>query len=66
MWDLNRFLVIITLSTYLFFLPLRTTDDGSTTQRKVAQMLETVDKVKWKPAENVEEDEEKVCWERDV
>lgn len=29
-------------------------------------MLETVDKVKWKTAENVEEDEEKVCWERDV
>lgn len=66
MWDPNRFLVIITLSTYLFFLLLRTTDDDSTTQRKVAQMLETVDKVKWKTVENVEEDEEKVCWERDV
>lgn len=37
---------------------LRTTEDDSTTQRKVAQMLETVDKVKWKAAGHVEEEEE--------
>ncbi|XP_075883459.1 cingulin-like protein 1 [Nelusetta ayraudi] len=35
-----------------------TTEDDSTTQRKVAQMLETVDKVKWKAAGHVEEEQE--------
>nr|XP_046250935.1 cingulin-like protein 1 isoform X2 [Scatophagus argus] len=37
-----------------------TTDDDSTTQRKVTLLLETVNKVKWKTAENGEE-EEKIC-----
>ncbi|XP_051238396.1 cingulin-like protein 1 isoform X2 [Dicentrarchus labrax] len=35
-----------------------TTDDDSTTQRKVTLLLERVNKVKWKTAENVEEEEE--------
>ena len=39
---------------------LRTTDDDAATQRKVTLLLETVNRVKWKTAENVEED--KVCW----
>ncbi|XP_070763245.1 cingulin-like protein 1 isoform X4 [Enoplosus armatus] len=34
-----------------------TTDDDSTTERKVTLLLERVDKVKWKTVENVEEDE---------
>ncbi|XP_035521037.1 cingulin-like protein 1 isoform X2 [Morone saxatilis] len=33
-----------------------TTDDDSTTQRKVTLLLERVNKVKWKTAENVEEE----------
>lgn len=46
----------------MFFLLLRTTDDDSTTQRKVTLLLERVNKVKWKTAENVEEEaDEKVC-----
>lgn len=42
---------------------LRTTEDDSTTQKKVKQMLETADEVKWKAAGRVEEEEEeqKVC-----
>lgn len=41
---------------------LRTTEDDSTTQKKVNQMLETVNEVKWKAAGRVEEEEEqKVC-----
>ncbi|XP_068170355.1 cingulin-like protein 1 [Antennarius striatus] len=35
-----------------------TTDDDSTTQRKVSLLLETVNKVKWKAAESMEEEEE--------
>lgn len=40
-----------------------TTDDDSTTQRKVTLLFEKVKKVKWKTAESVEEEEEeeKVC-----
>ncbi|XP_068595647.1 cingulin-like protein 1 [Brachionichthys hirsutus] len=34
------------------------TDDDFTAQRKVSLLLETVNKVKWKAAENVEEEEE--------
>ncbi|KAM9352491.1 cingulin-like protein 1 [Symphorus nematophorus] len=34
-----------------------TTDDDSTTQRKVTLLLERINKVKWKTAENVEEEE---------
>ncbi|XP_039665329.1 cingulin-like protein 1 isoform X2 [Perca fluviatilis] len=37
-----------------------TTDDDSTTQKKVTQLLQRVNNVKWKTAENVEE-EEKDC-----
>lgn len=44
----------------VFFLCLRTTDDDATTQKKVALLLERVNKIKWRTAENVEE-EEKVC-----
>ncbi|XP_034735930.1 cingulin-like protein 1 [Etheostoma cragini] len=38
-----------------------TTDDDSTTQKKVTQLLERVNNVKWKTVENVEEEEEKGC-----
>ncbi|XP_019124781.2 cingulin-like protein 1 isoform X2 [Larimichthys crocea] len=37
-----------------------TTDDDATTQKKVALLLERVNKIKWRTAENVEE-EEKDC-----
>uniref|UniRef100_A0A665W357 Cingulin-like protein 1 n=1 Tax=Echeneis naucrates TaxID=173247 RepID=A0A665W357_ECHNA len=39
-----------------------TTDDDSTTQRKVNLLLERINGIKWRTAENVEE-EEKVCWD---
>lgn len=41
------------------FLSLRTDDDAAA-ERKVAVMLETVNKVKWATAESAEEQEEKV------
>lgn len=40
-----------------FFLLLRTTDDDSTTQRKVNVLLERLNKLKWRTAENVEEED---------
>lgn len=43
----------------MLFLSLRT-DDELTTERKVTSMLETVNKIKWKPAESVEGQEEQV------
>lgn len=43
----------------MFFLSPRT-DDDPTTERKVASMLETVNKIKWKTAESVEGQEEEV------
>lgn len=63
-WDSNivgvlKYILLIILK-YLFL--LRTTEEDSATQKKVNQMLETVDKVKWKTAGHVEEEEEqKVC-----
>lgn len=39
---------------------LRTTDDDSTTEKKVTLLLEKVNQVKWKTAENMEE-EQKMC-----
>lgn len=51
---------INTLCQYIvFLLLLRTGDDEATTERKVALLLQTANKVKWKTAEN-EEEEEKV------
>lgn len=41
----------------MFFSPRRTTDDDSTTQRKVNLLLERINKLKWRTAENVEEEE---------
>ena len=41
----------------IFFLLLRTTDDDPTTQRKVDLLLERINKLKWRTAENVEEEE---------
>lgn len=42
-----------------FFLPRRSDDDPAT-ERKVASLLETVNKIKWKPAEGLDGQEEKV------
>lgn len=50
---------------HVFFSSPRT-DDDSTTERKVASVLETVHKIKWKSAESVEGQEEKVCPGGDV
>lgn len=46
---------IITLHQSIFLL-LRMGDDDATAERKVALLLETASKVKWKTAENVEKE----------
>lgn len=46
-------------SKQLFFLPRRTEDDPAT-ERSVASLLETVNKIKWRPAESLDGPEEKV------
>lgn len=42
------------------FFPWRRTDDDPATDRKVASLLETVNKIKWKPADSLDGPEEKV------
>ncbi|KAK2842406.1 hypothetical protein Q5P01_012606 [Channa striata] len=44
--------------TLLTYLKEGTTDDDSTTQRKVNLLLEKINKLKWRTAENVEEEED--------
>lgn len=41
----------------MFFLLLRTTDDDSTTQRKVHLLLQRINKLKWRTAANVDQEE---------
>lgn len=46
-------------SKQLFF-PSRRADDDPATERKVASLLETVNKIKWKPVESLDGQEERV------
>lgn len=59
-WPLTRLHFMITpcqCVCEIFFSPLRTTDDDSTTEKKVNLLLERINKLKWRTAENVEEEE---------
>lgn len=61
MFFLCRIIIIRCFLNVLYL--VRPAEDDSTTQKKVHQMLETVDKVKWKTPGHVkdEEEEKKVC-----